>query len=113
MIFSRVDKPAVGRRKVSPSFLLSLGVHFVVAVALMRMLILHGFSTENKRDAVPAERIGFLRLPHSGSGEATPGKSGGDGKPVKPREIHVVPPAVIPTELPAAPVVTTVKPEDE
>ena len=113
MIFTRVDKPSAGRRKVSPSFLLSLGVHLVVAVALMRMLILHGFSAETRRDAVPAERIGFLRLPHTGTGEPTPGKSGGDGRPVKPREVHVVPPTTVPTVLPPAPAVTTVKPDEE
>ena len=41
MIFRRVARaPDGSRKRLSPAFLVSLGVHLVVAVALMRMLIL-------------------------------------------------------------------------
>ena len=68
MIFRRLGPVPQGtRRKLSPSFLVSVGVHLVVAVALMRMLILNGdFVTGKKREAVPVERIGFVRLPRAG-----------------------------------------------
>ena len=114
MIFRRIgpDSRETGR-KLSPSFVVSVGVHLVVAVALMRMLILHGdFATGKKREAVPAERIGFVRLPRAGDQPPVAGRSGGDGRPEKSREIHVVAPATIPTTLPAQPA-APVKPEAE
>jgi hypothetical protein len=114
MIFRRLgsDPPEKGR-KLSPSFFVSVGVHLVVAVALMRMLILHGdFATGKKRVAVPAERIGFVRLPRAGDKPPVAGRSGGDGRPEKSREIHVVAPTTIPTTLPPMAAVPA-KPEVE
>jgi hypothetical protein len=118
MIFRRVggsgEPSSKDGKRLSPSFLLSLGVHAVIAVALMRMLILNAdFSREKRRDAVPAERIGFLRLPRTDAKAPTPGKSGGNGKPVQQREFRVVAPTVIPNGVPAPPVATPAKPEIE
>ena len=115
MIFRRVElHPTPTRKRLSPAFLVSVGVHVVVAVALMRMLILHGdFSADRKRDAVPAERIGFLQLPKTGTGTPAPGRSGGDGRPIKSREIPLVAPTVVPSAIPVAPMAAAPKPAEE
>jgi hypothetical protein len=103
MIFRRVaSEPTTTRRRLSPSFLVSLGVHVVVVIALMQMLILNGdFSPKPKSSASREERVGFVTLPRSGVKTPTPGRSGGDGRPAKSREVKVVAPATIPTTLPA------------
>jgi hypothetical protein len=112
MIFRRVaSQPDGSRRRLSPAFIVSIGVHTVVAIALMQMLILDGdFLSKPKR--VPADReehVGFMTLPRAGVKTPTPGRSGGDGRPARPREIRVVAPATVPTTLPApsAPVAKT------
>jgi len=100
MIFRRVTtQPDGSERRLSKPFLVSFGVHLVVAVALMRMLIVNmDVSRDRKRQSVPEQRVGFVRI----GGVKTPvqGKSGGDGKPLTPREIHVVAPVSIPTVIP-------------
>lgn len=116
MIFRRVaSQPDGSRRRLSPAFIVSFGVHAVVAIALMQMLILDGdFSSKPKRVASDREEhVGFVRLPQPGVKTPTPGRSGGDGRPARPREIRVVAPAAVPTTLPApsAPVAKT--PENE
>ncbi|MFN2635758.1 MAG: hypothetical protein ABR585_01860, partial [Gemmatimonadaceae bacterium] len=111
MIFRRVvPNRAETKKRPSASFLVSVGVHAVVALALMRMLILHGdFERSRNREAVPVERIGFLALPRAGAKAPVPGRAGGDGRPTKSREIHVTPPKSIPTLLPA-PTTAPIKP---
>ena len=114
MIFHRVtsSSPDGARKRLSPSFLASLGVHLVVTVALMRMLIVNfDFSSTPKRQVVPQERVGFLRLAKPGE-KPTDGKVGGDGRPEVSREIHVVAPTFIPNVIPA-PSMATVKPTEE
>jgi hypothetical protein len=113
MIFRRVaSQPDGSRRRFSPFFLVSLGVHVVVAIAFMRMLILNGdFSPAPKRQAAPEQRVGFVRLAQPGA-KPTPGRVGGDGRAVKSREIHVVAPKTIPTTIPS-PVQSSVKTADE
>jgi hypothetical protein len=113
MIFRRVaTEPEAPRRKPSTSFLLSLGVHVVVAIGLMRMLILNAdFSPNPKRQSVPEQRVAFVRLARPGE-KPTPGKRGGDGRPEKSREIHVTPPTSIPTTIPA-PSTAVTKPAEE
>ena len=103
MIFRRVTSAPEGtRRRLSPSFLVSLGVHTVVAIALMQMLILNGdYSSKPKQSAAREQRVGFVRLPQPGVTKPTPGQSGGDGRPFKSREVHVVAPATVPTTMPA------------
>jgi hypothetical protein len=113
MIFRRVEsQPESPRKQVSTAFVLSLGVHIVVAIAFMRMLILNAeFSPSPRRVAVPQERVGFVRLANPGE-KPTAGRVGGDGRPEKSREIHVVAPAAVPTVIPALSAAVT-KPADE
>ena len=103
MIFRRVaSEPAGSRRRLSPSFLVSVGVHTVVAIALMQMLVLNGdLSPKPKSSASREQHVGFVTLPRPGVKTPIPGRSGGDGRPAKSREIHVVAPAAVPTTLPA------------
>ena len=102
MIFRRVaPQPDRSRKRLSQPFLVSVGVHLVVAVALMRMLIVNmGLSPIQKRQTVREQHVGFVRI---SGGVKVPllGRSGGDGKPLTPREIHVVAPVSIPTTIPA------------
>jgi hypothetical protein len=113
MIFRRVaSQPDGTRKKVSPAFILSAGVHIVVAVALMRMLILNGdFSPAAKRQGVAEEHVGFVRVAKPGE-KPTPGKRGGDGRVATSRAVHVVAPKTVPSVIPA-PVPSTVKPTEE
>jgi hypothetical protein len=112
MIFRRVATEPKEPRKVSTSFLVSLGVHVVVAMAFMRMLILNAdFSQNPKRQSVAEQRVGFVRLARPGE-KPTPGKQGGDGRPEKSREIHVTPPTSVPTTIPA-PSNAVAKPTEE
>jgi hypothetical protein len=113
MIFRRVaTEPKAPRRKVSTSFLVSLGVHVVVAIAFMRMLILNAdFSPNAKRQSAAEQHVGFVRLARPGE-KPTPGKQGGDGRPEKSREIHVTPPTSVPTTIPA-PSNAVTKPTEE
>jgi hypothetical protein len=113
MIFRRVaTEPEVPGKRASTSFFVSLGVHAVVAIAFMRMLILNAdISPSPSRQAVTEQRVGFVRLARPGE-KPTPGKSGGDGRPEKPRAIHVTPPASIPTAIPA-PSPAVVKPHED
>jgi len=113
MIFRRVATTTEGTKKrLSPAFFVSLGVHVVVAIALMQMLILNAqFSPAARRQAAPQERVGFVRIGQRAA-RPTPGKVGGDGRPATPREIHVVAPRSIPTEIPS-PAPTAAKPTDE
>jgi hypothetical protein len=110
MIFRRVTPISTGSRKrrLSPSFLASVGVHVVVAIALMRMLILNGdFSVKQKSSAAREQRVGFVRLARPGVTKPIAGRNGGDGRPATSREIHVVAPTSVPTTIPApSPLVT-------
>jgi hypothetical protein len=103
MIFRRVaSEPSTTKRKLSPSFLVSLGVHVVVAIALMQMLILNAdFSSKPKSSVSREERVGFVTLPRPGVTKPTAGRSGGDGRPERSREIKVVAPTAVPTTIPA------------
>jgi hypothetical protein len=113
MIFRRVaTEPEAPRKKVSTAFLLSLGVHVVVIIAFARMLILNAdFSQNPKRQTVSQQRVGFVRLAHPGE-KPTPGKTGGDGRPERSREIHVTAPTAIPNAIPA-PTAAVAKPTEE
>jgi hypothetical protein len=102
MIFTRVNPRSDGSRKrLSRPFLVSVGVHLVVAVALMRMLIVNlGVSSSPKRPATADEHVGFVRI-SGGVKTPVPGRVGGNGKPVTPRAVHVVAPVAVPTTIPA------------
>ena len=94
-----------GRRRFSPAFVLSVCVHIVVAVVLMRLLVIPKIDLfGHKAGSVPVERIGFFRLPKT-SGIPNPGRDGGDGRTFsKTHAVKLVAPSTIPTGLP--PVVT-------
>ena len=104
MIFRRVATAPDGTsRRLSPSFFVSLGVHVVVAIALMQMLILNGdYSSRPKPSTTREQRVGFVRLPQPGVTKPVAGQSGGDGRPFKSREIHVVAPTTVPSTMPGA-----------
>jgi hypothetical protein len=97
-VASEPDKP---RRRLSPSFLVSVGVHTVVAIALMQMLILNGDFSKKPKPSAPVEHVGYVALSRAGVKAPTPGRNGGNDRPAKSREVHVVAPAVIPTTLPS------------
>jgi len=103
MIFRRVaSEPTTTKRRLSPAFLVSLGVHVVVVIALMQMLILNAdFSPNPKSSVSREERVGFMTLPRPGAKTPTAGRSGGDGRPERSREIKVVAPTVVPTTMPS------------
>lgn len=102
MIFRRATtEPDGSRKRLSKPFLVSFGVHLVVAVAMMRMLIVNmELSPTQRRQTVGEQRVGFVRI-SGGVKTPVPGKSGGDGKPLTPRAIHVVAPVSVPTTIPA------------
>src|ERR1700737_3069936 len=102
MIFRRVaTQPDGSRKRLSKPFLVSVGVHLVLAVALMRMLIVNmELSSNPKRQTVPEQRVGFVRI-SGGVKTPVPGKSGGDGKLLTPRAIHVVAPVSVPKTIAA------------
>jgi hypothetical protein len=81
----------------------------VVAIALMQMLILNGdYSSKPKSSTAREQRVGFVTLPRTGVTKPTAGQNGGDGRPFKSREVHVVAPTNVPTSIaPSAPVAKT------
>jgi hypothetical protein len=84
-------------------------VHVVVAIALMQMLILNGnYSSPSKPSTAREQRVGFVTLPRGGVAKPIAGTNGGDGRPFKSREVHVVAPTTVPTAIaPSAPVAKT------
>ena len=99
MIFRHAaERPTRGKKRVSPSFLISVGVHAVVATALMRMLILSAddFAARKKPPAEKGERVAFVSVAKPGAATPTMGRIGGDGRPVQSREIRVEAPTVVP-----------------
>jgi len=100
MIFRHAAEEPTTRRRPSPAFLVSLGVHVLVSAALMQMLILN-IDLSSKRPSAPAERVGYVTLGVPGTQAATPGRSGGDGRPIVSREVRVAAPTVTPDGVPA------------
>lgn len=94
------------RRVLSPSLTVSLAVNAVVLAlffqAAARGLTWADLLTPRRSQAVTAERIGFVRLPPpvTPSAPPTPGRSGGDGRPVRPRTARPAPTIAAPTEVP-------------
>ncbi|MEO8575476.1 MAG: hypothetical protein ABI556_02190 [Gemmatimonadales bacterium] len=103
---SRSPEAAAPRRATRP-LVVSVALHLVIAFALVRFLISPSAFTmifgRVKSPPVPAERIGFLRLPKS-SGPAVVGKSGGDNKPLSKNPApRLIAPTTIPSAIPVAP----------
>jgi hypothetical protein len=90
------------KRRFSPAFVLSVGVHIVVAVILMRLLVIPKIDLfGHKAGSAKVEHIGFFQLPKS-SGIPNPGRDGGDGKTFsKTHRVKLVAPTSIPTTLPS------------
>ena len=104
MIFRHAaESPTRTPRRFSPSFVISVGIHAVVATALMRMLILSAedFASPKKQPAETGERVRFVAVAKGGVGAPAPGRIGGDGRPLQSREIRVVAPTEIPDGIPS------------
>jgi len=95
-----------GRVRPTRSFGISVALHVVLVVALVRFLISPSAFTmifgRPRSSEVPAQRIGFLRLPKS-TGPAVAGKSGGDNRPESRTPARkLVAPAFVPSSIPPA-----------
>ena len=108
---------ATGKARSQRSLAVSIAVHVILVFALVRFLISPSAFTmifgRARSPEVPAERIGFLRLPKS-TGPAVQGRSGGDNRPESdaPRR-PLVAPSVVPSALPPTPAPTTTPAEPE
>src|SRR3982751_1034341 len=92
-----------GQRRLSGPVVVSIAVHVVVGAALLRILLVpYPFTSlfATKSQPVEPERISFLALPRE-SPLPTPGKSGGNGRPVNTKATPA-PPLVAPTSVPTA-----------
>lgn len=101
--------------KRSRSFVVSVALHVVIVMALVRFLISPAAFTmifgQHRSVEVPAERIGFLRLPKT-TGPEIQGKSGGDNRPVsKTPAPRITSPSAVPSSLP--PVQETPRAQEE
>jgi hypothetical protein len=100
------------RERSRGAYLASIAVHIVVGAALLWVLSiplpLDDFFSRQRDVSLPIERISFIQVPNTG--ENTPGRSGGDNRPVR-----ATPPAPIiaPSEIPSsiAPAPTEVPPQ--
>jgi hypothetical protein len=91
-------------RRPSAYLLVSIGLHVLVGVLLVRFLISPNIIWlilgGGKPVPVPTERIGFLRLPKA-KGAPVVGRSGGDNRPViKTPPVKLLPQTTIPSVLP-------------
>jgi hypothetical protein len=89
------------RRRFSPSVALSVGVHIVAAVLLMRLLVIPKIDLFGHRAGrATVQRIGFIRLSND-TGIPTAGRDGGDGRAfAKTHRVKLVAPTTIPSTLP-------------
>src|SRR5665647_569136 len=100
-------------RKRGPSrpFVASVVLHAMLTVALVRFLVSPAAFTlifgHHNTAEIPAERIGFLRLPKA-TGAPVAGRSGGDNRPVNiTAQQKLIAPTVVPTSIPPLPAVTS------
>src|SRR5687768_11686029 len=99
---SRTHEDANGTARRSRPLAVSIVLHVLLVFALVRFLISPSAFTlifgRVRSPEVPAERIGFLRLPKS-TGPAVEGRSGGDNRPLSeaPRR-----PLAAPTSVPGS-----------
>ena len=93
------------QRQTSASLGLSIALHVVIGAVLVRVLTmplpLSSLFDRDHGSQPKAERISFIALPKAGPVQ-TPGRSGGDGRPLSKQ--HAPPPAPLraPTEVPSA-----------
>jgi hypothetical protein len=92
------------QRRPPTSLALSIALHVVVGAVLVRVLTiplpLDDLFDRDHGSNPPVERIGFVALPKAGP-VTTPGRSGGDGRPLSKRAAPP-PPLVAPTSVPSA-----------
>lgn len=90
------------KRRPSSSLIISITLHIVLGGALLWVLSIpypfQSFLQRKKVESMPVERISFLTLPDRGTN--TPGRAGGDGRPVTPK--GPAPPLRAPTQIPSA-----------
>ncbi|MBA3646611.1 MAG: hypothetical protein H0W63_10595 [Gemmatimonadaceae bacterium] len=91
------------KRRFSPAVVLSIGVHIVVAVVLMRLLVIPKIDLfGHKAGSAQVQRIGFIRLSND-HGIPTAGRDGGDGRAyTKTHSMKLVAPTSVPTSVPPA-----------
>jgi len=92
-----------GRRRLSGPVVISIILHVVVGIALLRILLVpYPFTSlfASKEKPVEPERISFLALPQA-SATTSPGKSGGNGRTETPTKRETPRPLVAPTEVPS------------
>lgn len=92
------------KRRFSPAVLVSLAAHAVVGTIIVQSLLVptprSWLFVRDKSVPIPAERIGFLSIPH-GSEPAVAGRRGGDGSPSSAQAPPtLVAPMVVPSVLP-------------
>jgi len=93
---------AQGRRRLSGPAMISIVLHVVVGIGLLRILLVpYPFTSlfSSKEKPVEPERISFLALPQASTAN-TPGKSGGNGRPETTKR-EAPRPIVAPTEVPS------------
>jgi hypothetical protein len=94
-------KPFGGQERTRGAYFVSLAIHIVVGAVLLWVLSiplpLQEFFTRQRDVSLPIERISFVQVPNTGTD--TPGRSGGDGRPVTDARSA---PVVAPTEMPSA-----------
>ena len=94
-----------GQRRLSGSVAASVVLHVVLGAALLRVILIPNPFTSlfgPKDEPVQVERISFLALPQP-SAPPSPGRSGGNGRPVTPNATPARPlvaPTAVPSELP-------------
>jgi len=92
-----------GKRRLSGPAIASIVLHVVIGAGLLRVLLIpYPFLFSSKEQTVEPERISFLALPQQ-STTTSPGKSGGNGRPLTPNAKPAPPlvaPTAVPTELP-------------
>ena len=91
-----------GRRRLSGPAIISIVLHVVVGIALLRILLVpYPFTSlfATKEKPVEPERISFLALPQA-STTSSPGKSGGNGR-TEPTKRETPRPIGAPTEVPS------------
>jgi len=91
-------------RQTTTSLALSIAVHLVVGAVLVRVLTyplpLDDLFVRERGSEPPIEHVSFIAVP-SRAAVTTPGRSGGDGRPVGARPTRLRAPTTVPPQVPA------------
>ncbi|HJU87829.1 MAG TPA: hypothetical protein VJ672_00465 [Gemmatimonadaceae bacterium] len=101
--------PFLRKERSRGAYLVSIAIHIVVGAALLWVLSiplpLDEFFMRRRDVSLPIERISFIQVPNTGAN--TPGRSGGDGRPVRAAPpAPIIAPNEIPSEIAPAPAST-------